>query len=85
MTKPSQVDQMLEIMYQALGEPIGLLVSTNDLRRAQAIFYAARKKAGDPGLGVLECRASPLEGGDFIIVKGQSGKKAATGPEELGL
>lgn len=68
---PSLSDQMLEIMYQALGEPIGLLCQTNDFNRARSTFSAAKKKAQDPALDQLEFRGSPLKGGDFIIIKGQ--------------
>lgn len=81
----SLTDQMLEIMYRALGEPVGLLVQTNDLKRAQATFYAARRKACDPALAVLECRGSPIPGGDLIIVKGAKQMPKAFSAEELDL
>lgn len=94
------VQDLQLILYQALGEPIGLLVQTSDFPRARAAFYRARAEAHDPDLDQLQLRASPgLEGGDLIIVNRKvlvgAGPKpihqpvlsteAASEPEELGL
>lgn len=58
------------IMYQVLGEPIGLLLEVSDFGRARQGFYQARVKANDPDLACLQFRASPgLDGGNLIIVK----------------
>lgn len=80
MSKPGVIAEATEIMYIALGEPVGLLVRTNDLNGARARFYAARKLAADPALAVLQFRASPIEGGELVIIKGPP-----PGAEELGL
>ena len=58
------------LLYQALGQPIGLLLRTSNFVRARQRLYAARQLAGDPDLDQLQFRASPgLVGGDLIIVK----------------
>lgn len=80
MGKQGAIAEATEILYLALGEPIGLLISTNDVAAARARFYAARRLAGDPALSVLQCRASPIEGGELVIIKGPD-----PGPEELGI
>jgi hypothetical protein len=80
MTKNGVIAEATEILYIALGEPIGLLIKTNDLNGARARFYAARKLAQDPALAVLQMRASPVEGGELVIIKGPG-----PGAEELGL
>jgi len=65
----NQGDQLRAIMYQALAEPIGLLVSTNDFARARAAFYRARAETGDPELAGLQFRASPgIDGGELLII-----------------
>lgn len=69
MTRQGAIAEATEIMYQALAEPIGLLVQTNDLNGARARFYAARKLAGDPALSVLQFRASPVPGGELVIIR----------------
>lgn len=67
------------ILYQALAQPIGLLVQVSDFSRARALLYKARVEARDPELAQLQLRASPgLEGGNLIIVKQRPG--APEGP-----
>lgn len=63
-------EQCRELLYQALREPIGVLVQTSDFARARQMLYRARADAGDPELSQLQFRVSPgLEGGNLIIVK----------------
>lgn len=57
------------LLYQALAEPIGLLVQTDNFRLLTARLYRARQEANDPDLAVLQFRQSPVEGGELIIVK----------------
>lgn len=65
----NQSDQLRAILYQALGEPIGLLVQCSDWARARQAFYRARAEAGDPDLASLQFRHSPgLDGGNLIII-----------------
>lgn len=59
-----------QILYRALAEPIGLLLRTSSPVQAKTRFYAARAKAKDAALAGLQIRASPIEGGDLILVKG---------------
>lgn len=66
------------ILYRALGEPVGLLLWAQDPKAARQRLYAARVKANDPALGVLQIRAAPEalssgdQGGNLVIVKGQA-------------
>ncbi len=60
----------LEIMYQALASPVGLLLQVSDLQRARVRFYQTRRAALDPELNRLQFRASPFEGGNLVICKG---------------
>ncbi len=63
-------DSLRAIMYQALAEPIGLLLACSDWPKARQALYRARAEAADPALACLQFRASPgIEGGNFIIVK----------------
>lgn len=48
---------LLEILYAAYREPLGLIVETNDPERLRQKFYAERKK--DPDLACLSFRISP--------------------------
>lgn len=58
------------LLYQALAQPIGLLLRTSDMPRARQKLYAARRDSGDSALNCLQFRASPgLSGGDLIIIK----------------
>ena len=59
------------ILYQALGERIGLVLATNDPERLRQRFYAARRALNDPDLAHLQFRASPLADGDLVITKGE--------------
>ena len=77
--KPGVIAQAREILYLALAEPIGLLVATSDVAGARARLYTARKLAGDPALAGLQVRASPVEGGELVIIKGPSGPDAGGG------
>lgn len=62
-------EQLKAILYQALGEPIGLLIQCNDWNKARQAFYRARAEANDPALSQLQIRVSPgIEGGNLIIV-----------------
>jgi len=61
---------LADILFRALGSPIGLLVHTNDVVRGRAALYRKRKELGDPALEVLQIRISPLPEGELVIVKG---------------
>lgn len=69
MSGPS-LPELQALLYEALAQPIGLLVQVSDFARARAALYRARNEAKDPALSALQFRASPeLEGGNLIIVK----------------
>lgn len=62
--------QLKAILYQALAEPIGLLLHCSDWAKARQGLYRARAEAADPALATLQFRASPgIAGGNLIIIK----------------
>lgn len=61
----------LEILYEALHSPIGIVVQTNNPSLAKAHLYKTRSESGDPALDCLQFRTSPFEpNSDIWIVKG---------------
>ncbi len=61
----------LEILYQALGSPIGIEVTAPDVAFAIQKLYAAKRQAGDPDLDCLQFRRCPQAPNERIwIVKG---------------
>lgn len=57
------------LLYQALSEPIGLLVRAPDRDRARQALYQARQQCMDPQLAQLQIRMSPWPEGDLVICK----------------
>lgn len=66
---PSWQDLQL-ILYQALGEPVGLELVVSDFSLARAKLYRARELAQDPDLSQLQFRASPWRDDGLVICKG---------------
>jgi hypothetical protein len=60
------LDVMAEVMYEALGKRIGLLLRVSDFSIASANFNIIRRR--DSTLGNLSFRQSPIEGGNAIII-----------------
>ena len=79
-------DDPLAILYSALREPIGLLVSTPDFDRARTMLYLARSKSGDDRLKVLALRAAGEgfadEGANLLIVKAKAPRSGKTESEK---
>lgn len=66
-------DHDLELLYRALAEPIGLLLTTNSIPGAEGRLNAARKS--DPALrGIQILKPLGLEG-ELALVKGRVEKK----------
>lgn len=65
-----------ELLYEALGQPIGLLCQSSEPERARQAMYRVRKVLGDPALDGLQFRASPLPDGNLLILKSQIQKDA---------
>ena len=61
-------DFLIPLLYQALAEPIGLLLQVSDPELLRARLYAARKKTQDQDLQGLQIRSSPFEEGNLLIV-----------------
>lgn len=81
------VTSELELLYQALASPIGIVVRTSNFSLCQQRFYRARREAGDPALDCLQLRRSPfapegeiwiVKGGAHSAQKGQDDPPAAT-------
>ena len=60
----------LEILYQAVASPLGLVVKTSDFQLAQQRLYKARRESGDLELDRLQFRHSPHAPDELWIVKG---------------
>lgn len=60
------------LLYQALAEPIGLLLKAPEREKVRQKLYQARTAIGDPALAVLQFRVSPFAEGDLVICKGQT-------------
>lgn len=63
-----------EVLYAALGEPIGLVLdSGNNSASVRAQLYAQRKVLTDPALECLQIRQAPAglppPAGDLVIIK----------------
>lgn len=63
-----------EVLYAALGEPIGLVLdSGNNSASVRAQLYAQRKALDDPALEQLQIRQCPPglaePSGDLVIIK----------------
>lgn len=57
----------LELLYDAMREEIGLIVTTNDPERLRAKLYEARK--ADDDLSILSFIISPINPSELWIVK----------------
>ena len=63
---------LLELLYAAYREPLGIVVTTNDPERLRQKLYAERKK--DPDLACLSFRISPTSpNNQLFIVKKNAG------------
>lgn len=84
MTTSQTSDNATDLLYLALAEPIGLLLSTNDPERARQRLYTARRATGDPALAVLQFKMSPWPGqGQLVICKAEV--TVANTAEDFGL
>ena len=78
MKNPTNYDPSLELCYQALASPIGIVISVSDFASVQQKLYTARRKSGDPDLACLQFRRSPTAPETEIwIVKGTASKEPA--------
>jgi hypothetical protein len=61
----------IDVLYQALGSPLGLVIRVSNFALAQQRLYKARRDASDPDLACLQLRRSPLvPDSELWIVKG---------------
>lgn len=65
---PTQQDRLGQMMYDALAQPIGLLVASPDVAKARSAFYAARNKINDPVLGQLQIRLIVMDGEPMLAL-----------------
>jgi hypothetical protein len=59
--------QLSELLYNALGSELGVVVETNDPERLRQKLYGLRKEI--PGAEVLSFIISPLNPADLWIIK----------------
>jgi hypothetical protein len=77
-------EQLLALLYQALAEPIGLVLEVSDPGRFKQQLYQARAKSCDPELAGLQFRMWPeAEGGNFVIVKAKCTPGRASPTQDL--
>lgn len=53
---------MLELLYQALASPLGIVIETTDVERLRQRLYAERREAKDESLaalGLVPSRTAP--------------------------
>lgn len=63
--------ELVGLMWQAVAEPIGLLIVTDDPERLKQRLRWLRDAENDPELERLQFASSPLDDGDVVIVKTQ--------------
>lgn len=63
---PSKLD-VITRMYEALNEPIGVVVVTNNIELLRQLFYRFRKE--DPNFEILALLQSPIEPSHVWIVR----------------
>lgn len=49
----SNTTPLVELLYRALSAPIGIVVSTNDVKMLREKLYAVRREAQNPDLEAL--------------------------------
>lgn len=69
---------MIELLYEALRQPYGIIVSTDDVERLRAKLYPLRR--GDPALMALSFIVSPTNPSSELWIV----KKDAADAEEHG-
>lgn len=74
---PSQ-SELSSYWYAALGEPLGLWLTTPDPVRLKSVLYAARTRSADPSLDHLQIRTSPADPAHTIWIVNPNG--AASNP-----
>lgn len=60
--------ELLELMYAALREPLGLKVATNDPDRLRKKLYQARARSNDPNLMILTFSASRTRPNSELLI-----------------
>jgi len=56
------------ILYQALAQPYGLIIQTNDPQRLRQRFYSARAQAQDPQLDGIQILLGRLEDPNLVVL-----------------
>lgn len=59
----------INLWYQALASPFGVIIETDDPDRAKQKLYAIRAKSPDPDLQSLSIITSPDTPGQLWIIK----------------
>lgn len=66
----------LDIWYQALSSPIGIVLLVDNVDRARARLYALRRESKDPSLNALSLVPSPDATDQLWIVRNETRKDA---------
>lgn len=65
----SRVDELGPLLYQALAEPIGLLLKVEHPQQVMQALHQVKYKAKDPSLMVLQIRMLDHPEGNIAITK----------------
>ena len=61
----------IELLYQALNSPLGIVVAVSNFEKVKMRLYSKRRETGDPDLDILQFRRSPYSPeSEMWIVKG---------------
>lgn len=67
--KTEENQALRTLLYQALAEPIGLLIATPEPEKLRKRLWMMKQLAEDPELDRVQIANSPVEGGQIVIVK----------------
>ncbi len=68
--------RLLECLYSALAEPIGIVVAVSNVEEGKRKLMDARKDSGDPALSEIQIKTSPFHPDtDIWLVKRAEGQK----------
>lgn len=62
------IQEVQDLLYQALSEPVGLLINVSDVRVFQTRAAAAKTQAQDPALSRVKIKMSPFAEGNVVLV-----------------
>jgi hypothetical protein len=65
----TRTEELGPLLYQALAEPIGLLLRVSEPQKVMQALHQVKYKAGDPSLMILQIRMLDHPEGNIAITK----------------